>query len=167
VTETPPRDPPGNPPSDPLGFVLFNEIGIIEQLARNRFESVMPHGMLLAHFTMLNHLVRMGDGRNPADIAHALQLARGAVTNTVQRLGARGYLRVEPDPEDGRAKRVYLTDAGRRARGDAIAAVAPLIAKLESELGHGMFDDLLPSLQRLRAWLDDEREADKGEQPSR
>ncbi len=159
MTEKPPRDPSGYPPSDPLGFVLFNEIGIIEQLARNRFESVMPHGMLLSHFAMLNHLTRMGDGKNPADIAHALQLARGAVTNTVQRLEARGFLRVEPDPEDGRAKHVYLTDAGRRARDEAVAAVAPLIAKLEAELGRDTFDDLVPNLQRLRAWLDEEREA--------
>ena len=157
VTENPRR----NPPTDPLGFMVFNEIGIIEQLARNRFESTMPHGMRLAHFTLLNHLMRMGDGRNPADIAGALQLARGAVTNTVQRLEARGFLRTKPDPVDGRGKRVFLTGAGRQAREDAVAAVAPLIARLEAELGRESFRALLPYLQRLRAWLDLEREGDR------
>lgn len=146
-----------NPPTDPLGFLVFNEIGIIEQLARNRFESVMPHGMLLAHFTMLNHLVRMGNGKNPADIASALQLARGAVTNTVQRLEARGFLRTEPDPADGRGKRIFITEPGRKAREDAVAAVKPLIVELEGAVGRGPFVALLPHLQRIRAWLDAKR----------
>ena len=150
-----------NPPTDPLGFLIFNEIGIIEQLARNRFESVMPHGMALAQFIMLNHLVRMGDGKNPADIARALQLARGAVTNTVQRLEARGFLRVEADPLDGRGKRIFLTDAGRQARKQAVAALVPLIATLEAEIGREAFDAMLPHLQALRAWLDREKQPNR------
>lgn len=147
-----------DPATDPLGFRVFNEIGIIEQLAGRKFESVMPHGLLLAHFTMLNHLTRMGDGKHPAEIATALQLARGAVTNTVQRLEARGFLRTEPDPEDGRGKRVYLTETGRRAREDAIAALAPALQELERELGRETFEALLPHLQKLRAWLDADRD---------
>ena len=84
---------------------------------------------------------------------------------TGRRLEARGYLRVEPDPEEGRVRRIYLTDAGRRARDDAVVAVTPLIARLESELGRGTFDALVPRLQRLRAWLDEEREAAGDQQP--
>lgn len=147
-----------NPATDPLGFLVLNEIGIIEQLARNGFEAVMPHGMRLAQFTFLNHLVRMGDGRNPAEIADALQLARGAVTNTLQRLEARDFVRTKPDPGDRRGKRVFLTAAGRRAREDAVVAVAPLVAELEAAIGRESFGALLPHLQRVRAWLDRRRE---------
>ena len=111
-------------PTDPPAFVLLNEIGIIEQLARTRFEALQPDGLLLPHFTLLNHLVRVGDGRSPVAIARALQLAKGAITNTLQRLEARGLVRVEPDPEDGRGKRVFLTAAGRRRRDAAVTAVA-------------------------------------------
>ena len=39
-------------------FRFFNEIGIIEQLSRNAFERVMPGGMKLSQFTVLNHFVR-------------------------------------------------------------------------------------------------------------
>ena len=105
-----------SPPSDPPLFALLNEVGIIEQLARNRFDAAQADGLLLSHFILLNHLVRVGDGTPPARIASALQLAKGAITNTLQRLEERGLVRVEPDPEDGRGKRVFLTRAGRARR---------------------------------------------------
>jgi len=43
------------PLGDPVAFAFLNEVGIIEQLARNRFEAVMPDDLLLSHFTVLNH----------------------------------------------------------------------------------------------------------------
>jgi hypothetical protein len=43
---------------DPLAFRVFNEIGIIEQLSRNLFERVLPDGLTLPQFTVLNHFVR-------------------------------------------------------------------------------------------------------------
>ena len=45
---------------DPELFLFFTEIGIIEQLARNRLESVLPDNMRMSHFVLLNHLVRLG-----------------------------------------------------------------------------------------------------------
>jgi DNA-binding MarR family transcriptional regulator len=90
-------------PDDHPFFALLNEVGIIEQLARNAFEAAQPDGLLLPHFIVLNHLVRVGDGASPVRMARAFQLAKGAISNTVARLEARGLVRVEPDPRDGRA----------------------------------------------------------------
>jgi lipopolysaccharide export system permease protein len=73
---------------DPALFALLNEIGIIEQLARNRFERAQPDGLRLPHFAVLNHLVRLGDGRTPGQIARAFQLTKATMTNTLQRLEA-------------------------------------------------------------------------------
>ncbi len=142
------------PPDDPPIFALLNEVGIIEQLARNRFDAAQADGLLLSHFILLNHLVRVGDGTPPARIARALQLAKGAITNTMQRLEERGLIRLEPDPEDGRAKRVFLTPAGRARRAaavrDATAALAPLLADLPA----GSITALLPGLRGIRERLD-------------
>ena len=64
-----------NAPDDPLVFAFFNEIGIIEQLARNAFERVMPDGLRLPHFSVLNHFVRLGGERSPGELARAFQVA--------------------------------------------------------------------------------------------
>ena len=142
------------PPDDPPIFALLNEIGIIEQLARNRFDAVQPDGLLLSHFVLLNHLVRVGDGTAPARIAAALQLAKGAVTNTVQRLEERGLVRVEPDPEDGRGKRVFLTRAGRARRAAAVASATAALAPLLADVPGATIEALLPGLRAIRTRLD-------------
>jgi DNA-binding MarR family transcriptional regulator len=144
--------------TDPPAFALLNEIGIIEQLARSRFEALQPDGLLLPHFALLNHLVRLGDGRSPVAIARALQLAKGAVTNTLQRLEARGLVRVEPDPEDGRGKRVFLTEAGRRRREEAIAAGAEVFAEVSAALPGRALAETTARLRALRERLDRARD---------
>lgn len=153
---TAPR-PASPPPADPAPFVLLNEIGIIEQLARNRFEALQPDGLLLPHFALLNHLVRMGDGRSPVAIARALQLAKGAITNTLQRLELRGLVRVEPDPDDGRGKRVFLTEAGRARREQAVAAVAPALAEITAGLDPQAMAETIARLRLVRERLDRDR----------
>jgi DNA-binding MarR family transcriptional regulator len=146
-------------PQDPPLFALLNEVGIIEQLARNRFDAAQPDGLLLSHFVLLNHLVRVGDGWPPARIASALQLAKGAITNTTQRCEERGLVRVEPDPEDGRGKRVFITLAGRRRRAAAVASATAALAPLLGDLPPGTVDALLPGLRAIRTRLDRARDA--------
>jgi DNA-binding MarR family transcriptional regulator len=141
---------------DPPLFALLNEVGIIEQLARNRFERAQADGLRLPHFTVLNHLVRLGDGRTPGQLARAFQLTKATMTNTLQRLEARGFIRVEADPEDGRGKRVFLTEAGRARRQAAVAALARDLAALDATPGLDAAA-LLPGLGLLRAALDKAR----------
>ncbi|WP_191083121.1 MarR family winged helix-turn-helix transcriptional regulator [Roseococcus microcysteis] len=138
---------------DPALFALLNEIGIIEQLARNRFERAQPDGLRLPHFAVLNHLVRLGDGKTPGQLARAFQLTKATMTNTLQRLEARGLVRLEPDPEDARAKRVFLTDAGRARREEAVAFTAADLTEL-ARRADLRAADLLPPLRALRTALD-------------
>ncbi len=143
---------------DPPVFRFFNEIGIIEQLARNSFERVLPHGLKVSRFAVLNHFVRLGGEKSPAELARAFQVTKGAMTNTLQRLQAAGLVAVRPNPEDGRSKLVSITDAGRRARDESVAAVGPLLAELEGEFSEAEFAAALPFLERLRATLDAARD---------
>lgn len=145
---------------DPVMFRFFNEIGIIEQLGRNQFERVMPDGLKIAQFTVLNHFVRLGDDRTPAELARAFQVTKGAMTNTLQRLEARRLIRIRPDPYDGRVKRVTITKAGIRVRNQAIAALAPVMAELKERFPEAAFERALPFLSSLRAALDAARDED-------
>jgi len=152
----------GAPPDLPdaaLMFAVLNEVGIIEQLARNRFEAAQGDGLKLPHFVVLNHMVRLGDGQSLKALASAFQLSKSAMTNTVQRLAERGFVRVEPDPADGRGKRVFLTAAGRERREAAVASLAPDLAVLLAALGRDEAAAILPTLARLRSLLDAMRDA--------
>jgi len=147
-------------PSDPPIFAVLNEVSIIEHLARNRLERVLPEGLRASHFLVLNHLVRLGDGRSLARIARAVQVERPAMTNTVQKLEARGLVRVGPDPQDGRGKLVFLTAAGRAAREAAVVAATGAIAPIAVGIPPAELEAVLPLLRRLRAALDAARDAD-------
>lgn len=144
--------------SDPPLFTLINEIAIIEQLARSAFEAAQPDGLKVAQFAMLNHLARLGDGKSPVALARAFQLTKGAITNTMQRLEAAGFVRVEDDPHDGRGKRVFLTEAGRTRRQAAVASTVPLVRAAAAGLDDAAILALLPPMRALRAALDSARD---------
>jgi len=97
-------------------FGFFNEVGIINQLSTTMLAKSLPNGVHPSHFFILNHLVRLGDGKPPARIASAMQVTKNTMTHSLKVLQNRGYITVKPDPEDGRGKLVYLTDAGRVSR---------------------------------------------------
>jgi DNA-binding MarR family transcriptional regulator len=140
-----------------LWFQTFNEIGIINQLSTTEFNKVMPHGLTNAQFSVLNHCVRLGDNKTPAKLADAFQVTRGTLTTTLKRLEAKAFITLVPDVMDGRSKRVFLTDKGRQANENAIAATDPLLAELIGNLPRSLLDALLPPLQELRVYLDDRR----------
>jgi len=145
------------PADDPLVFRLFNEIGIIEQLARNRLERSLPDDLKVSQFVVLNHLVRLGDDWSPARLANAFQVTKGAMTNTLQRLEKRGLVRVWADPRDGRGKLVGITEAGRDMRVRCVESVSPLFTDLSRELSDKDFALVLPVLEKVRNYLDSHR----------
>lgn len=139
-------------------FDLFNEIAIIEQLGRAMFEARLPKGVLVSHFAVLNHLLRMGDGRTPLDIARAFQVPKTTLSHTLSLLGARGWITLRPNPEDGRSKRVWITDAGRAFHAEAIARLAPDMTEVAKGFSVEDAAALLPRLTALRAYLDAARD---------
>jgi len=138
-------------------FRLFTEIGIIDQLATSWFERVMPDGLRISQFTVLNHFVRLGGPHSPAALARAFQVTKGAMTNTLQRLETRGLIRIDPDPRDGRAKLVQITDNGRETHAACIAALGPAFAKLTAGLDVESLVRITTELERLRRFLDENR----------
>lgn len=144
---------------DPAVFAFFNEIGIIAQLSQALLERALPDGLKLSHFGVLNHFARLGGEWNPARLARAFQVTKGAMTNTLQRLEARGLIEVVPDPNDGRGKLARITEKGLEVRNQAVKALMPAMRKLESDIDREIFRGALPFLQSLRAYLDQARES--------
>ena len=145
-------------PEPPPTFALLNEIGIIEQLASTLFESRLPDGVLVSHFSVLNHLARRGDGATPLSLATAFQVPKTTMTHTLQGLERRGWIAMEPNPRDGRSKIVRLTEAGRAFAAEAVAALAPDIAEIERAVPRERIEATLPVLREIRAFLDAARD---------
>jgi len=139
---------------DPIAFVVLNEITIIAQLARTAVDQALQPHLTAAGFGLLNHLARLPGDWTPVRLARAFQLTKGAITNTVQKLEARGYVGIEPARDDARSKFIRLTEAGRAARDTALVRLAPLLAELATAAPDLDFADAAPFLARLRAVMD-------------
>jgi DNA-binding MarR family transcriptional regulator len=136
---------------------VFAEIGAIAQLARNRIERALPEGLSQAQFDLLVHLARHGREENPAALAAAFQVTKGAITNALQRLAAQGCIRIADDESDGRRKRVSITPAGYAVLDQAVAATRPTMEALRTRFGETEFAAALPFLSALRGWLYEDR----------
>ena len=140
-----------------LMFGFFNEIGIIAQLSGNAFEKVMTGGMTLSQFSVLNHLARLGGDRTPLQIARAMQVTKGTMTNTLGHLERAGHISVRPDERDGRSKRIDITSSGLAARNTAIAALMPELGWLAERISPEDMAAAMPLLEQVRKILDERR----------
>jgi len=133
-----------------LAVSLFGEILALDQLVRARLAKVLPKGMELSHFSVLNQLSHTKIERTPAQIAKSFRVTRGAITNTLNKLELSGYIHIRPDWEDARQKMVSISPAGVVARNNALAAVTPIINELISEMGEERLKAIVPILRDLR-----------------
>ncbi|MDR3511731.1 MAG: MarR family transcriptional regulator [Caulobacteraceae bacterium] len=144
-------------PQDRPDVKVFSEIGMIDQLVTNRLERVLPDGLSHAQFGVLTHFCHQGEVATPAELARAFQVTKGAMTNTLQRLEAQGFVAIEPDPQDGRRKLVAITPDGQAAHLAALHAMRPMTESLRSAFTEEEFVAALPFLKALRTWLDETR----------
>ncbi len=137
-----------------LAVTLFSEILIADQLARDRLSKVLPKGMEISHFSVLNHLAHSTDEKTPAQLAKSFHVTRGAMSNTLNKLEVAGYIHIRPDWDDARRKQITISGAGRQARDQALAAITPLIETVVNDLGEEKVRSALPILRELRLRLD-------------
>ncbi len=142
--------------TEDIAISLFGELFMADQLARNRISKVLPKGMELSHFGVLNHLARTQEERTPAQLARAFHVTRGAMTNTLTKLEWAGHVHIRPDWDDARRKFVAISPSGKSARDDAVQAIAPLIAEVVQALGAERVRAVLPVLRELRTKLEGE-----------
>jgi DNA-binding MarR family transcriptional regulator len=143
-----------------LAISLFSEVLAADQMVRYRLSRVLPKGMEISHFSVLNHLVWLDQERSPAQLAETFNITRGAMTNTLNRLEWAGYVHIRPDWDDARRKMVAISPAGRRAREQALSAIAPMIAEVIDTLGEDRVKETLPILRQLRLHMSDKGKAD-------
>lgn len=146
-------------PADQVFMSFFKEIFILEHLARNRMEQALPDDMKVSHFTALSYLANKNTPSNPAELASAFQVSRPSMTNTLQKLEAKNYIRISADTEDGRGKHVAITKEGRKVFNRAIEALAHMFGDVAHNLGEEPFTQALAPLRCIREFMDASRTA--------
>lgn len=137
-----------------LGFVLircgqvFNERG----MARVNAEAEAP-GLREAHTRLIPHLM-VEDGVRITTLAQKIGVTKQAVQQLVADLLELGVVKVSPDPDDARARRVTLTETGVHAMQHGTGKLLELEAELVKALGkkqvkalHAALSKLLPVLE--------------------
>ena len=139
--------------SNPLAVTLFTELLMADQMARNRISKVLPKGMEISHFSVLNYLAQTNTPRTPAQIARTFNLTKGAITNTLGKLEIAGHIHISPDWDDARRKQVAISPAGRSARQAALDAIGPVIGEIADRIGEEKLRTAIPVLREIRLGL--------------
>jgi len=135
-------------------FALIYEVGIINQISTAFLEKRLPSGLLVSHFGVVSHLIRVGDGATPLELARAFQVAKTTMTHTLAGLAKHGLVEMRPNPDDKRSKQVWLTPAGTKFRDEAMMEMAPLFGALHGQFSPKRAAKMLPELSEFRAVID-------------
>jgi DNA-binding MarR family transcriptional regulator len=105
-------------------------------LARRFDEALRPVGLTNGQFSLLMSLNRP-EPAGLGGVANLLAMDRTTLTAALKPLERRGLLIIAPDPKDGRARVLSLTDAGRTVLAQAVPIWTREHGKLDEELGGG------------------------------
>ena len=156
---------PDHPPTpEAMLFAFFTEVGILAQLSRALFEARLPPGFVVPQFSVLNHLVRVRDGRTPLDLARAFQVPKTSMTHSLAVLERQGLVEMRPNARDGRSKCVFITAAGRDFRQAAMVGLNPDMAAIAAAFPMERLAEVLPVLADLRKVMDRMRDTPPGAQ---
>ena len=121
--------------------LTINEL-VSEGLAERGFAGIRP-----AHGAIGQHIA--DGGSRVTELAQLAQVSKPTVVYLVNDLERLGYVRRVPDPADGRAKLVRLTERGVRAQQEGRAIVGEIERDWSEALGRGDFAELRALLERL------------------
>lgn len=139
--------------------MTVDHIGVDLWLAFQAFEEAMFAALRRAGYEDVTTadgdvLVHVGpDGTRSTEIAKSRRITKQAAQEQVQRLIRRGYLQMRPDPKDGRARLVVLTDRGEAMMRDLVAIKRSLDEQVKGVLGADRMDDLKAALAKVQAAL--------------
>ena len=121
---------PPQPPKREFAFTIMDVARLLKTYADQR---ARQFGISRAQWAVLMRIDR-NEGLKQSELAEMLDLQPITLTRLVDRLCANGMVERRPDPNDRRAKRLYLTPLAR-----------PLMDRL-AEMGHDMMGTVLDGL---------------------
>lgn len=117
-------------------------------LARHFDEALRPVGLTHGQYSLLISLNRPQPPRI-SDVAHLLAMDRTTLTANLKPLERRGFLKVKRDPDDGRTRRLHLTEVGRDTLQKAVPIWRSTHDKIDTLLTGETDSSLRPDLMAL------------------
>ncbi len=108
-----------------------------------------------AHGAVFRHI--LPEGSRITELADRAQLTKQSMGALVDYLRDHGYVELHPDPLDGRAKRVCLTERGRALQHTALEISREVEQELGSQLGLRRMQRLREVLEELNDLLENQR----------
>lgn len=145
-----------------LGFTLHN---VARMLRRSFDRQAQEIGLTRAQWSVLAHL-HLGDGIQQKTLADLMDITPITLARHLDRLEVDAWIERRDDPEDRRAKRVFMTLKGR----DVMETLSKLGQKVRRQVLKGISPEeeqqFMGILLRMRANLSDiERPASPGSGP--
>ena len=135
-----------------LGILLFVANRALEQRA---FEAVVAAGFTDITLAQARVAARIGpDGSRVTDLAEQARITKQSAAFLVEQLEAAGYVERVPDPTDGRARLVRLTNRTRGVVHAADAEVERVLAEWSDHVGEQRLRQLHETLRDLREITD-------------
>lgn len=128
--------------------------GAYQALARRVYGELAERGygdVRIAHGAVFRHIAP--EGSRITELADRAQMTKQSMGSLVEYLRERGYVELQPDPLDGRAKRVLLTERGRALQQTALEISAEAERELSRLLGEGKLAQLRGLLEELNDTL--------------
>ncbi len=137
-----------------LARLLLQQFRWFDDALRSRLADQGLAELTTAESLVFPYLDR--DGTRPAELARRLGITRQSAQSLVKGLEAKGLVELIDDPDDGRAKKITLTAAGR----ESVPLALETFEQLENELSKRI------GAKRV-AQLRDALETDWGDSPIR
>jgi MarR family transcriptional regulator, organic hydroperoxide resistance regulator len=126
----------------------------VSTLLERRFaQALAAHGLSLSQFDVLATLWH-GEGITQQELAERLLVTKGNVVGLIDRVSAAGWVERRCDPEDRRANRLYLTDAGRTLLSNVFPCHTADVCKAFGRLTEAELRQMHQLLEKLDAGLD-------------
>jgi DNA-binding MarR family transcriptional regulator len=122
------------------------------ELAERGESSTGVEGIRPAHLQVFG--VIKADGTRLTDLAASADMSLSAMAELVDALEQLGYVERRPDPRDGRAKLVCLTDSGWHAMLEGRRLITQIEADWGDAFGRARFAALVGEMQALIDLLD-------------
>jgi DNA-binding MarR family transcriptional regulator len=144
---TPLAAPPATPPGPALALLLLGGWRrlvdeAVEELDARGFGDVRP-----THDFAMRAIESGAD--SASELGRRMSITKQAASKVIDTLMERGWVDREPDPEDGRRKRLTVTEAGREVMAEGERVFNGLRSRLQDRVGADRLRDLEETLALL------------------
>lgn len=145
--------------TDQLGFLLADTTRLLKTAYDRQLRA---SGLCLSRsqWRVIAYLHR-GDGQSQTELADLMEMEKAPLGSLIDKLESGGLVRRVPDPEDRRAKRLFLTEEAKKLYPKMRRYGKPVRDKALEGLNDAEIENLFVTLETVKQNLIDFREKSK------